>query len=589
MLSKGSVLEDRYRIEGKTGEGGSGAVYQAVQIRTGRRLAVKEIQKSRGENQVRKTLLLLKDLHHPGLPLVLDVLETEQSLLIVMEYIFGNTLQQEMEGRKAAGKGFEPEEILSLGSELCRILLYLHSLSEPLLYRDMKPSNIILSQNGRVVLVDLGSICLCRDTRRQRYTSIGTAGYAAPEQYRKDAKLTLGADIYSLGAVLHHAITGISPAQHPFFFEKITKAAPFLVTGSKGRKYRRLLGLERILEKCTCFRTEDRYEDMEEVLEDLQKPEKCYWAATGLGKVAGALPLVLSLLALCSGLVFFHSEKTIGRLKQEGKAYCLMKAERAEEEQMDSWIQAALDFSPGDGACFAVMLDRMLLDGIFSREEQTRIRELLNQPVKGEGADQEMLLRRNPEACLRFSYQMGSACLYGAEGIPDYSVAEGFFKDVLRAGENWKPEQEGLQAEKELLMRRAEILERICGYRGQQLLKQVQGDRLVSIEEYWKDLTLLLEEDIPAGNILITELGLWREILGLLTDWPSELRNAGISWEEQEEATTIVERLVTGLQDSREAEKYPVIREQLSVLAETVKTVERKRLLLEEAEGLEHE
>lgn len=589
MLRKGSVLEDRYRIEEIIGQGGSGSVYRAIQLRTGRTLAVKEIEKDTGEEAVRRSLMLLKDLKHPGLPLVLDVLETEHFLLIVMEYISGNTLQEEMEGRRRSGKRFSVEEILQLGTNLCEILLYIHTLPDPLIYRDMKPSNIILCRSGRVVLVDLGSLCLCRDTIQKRYDSVGTAGYASPEQYRREQRLAPEADLYSLGAVLHHAITGINPIRKPFSFERITKAAPELLSAKKGRDYRRLMGLELIIEKCTRFRIEDRYEYTEDLLEDLQQPEKCYLAVTGIGKLLHVLPVFLSILALGSGIVFLRSEQAMDHLKQEGKEYCLMKAQRAEGEQVDEWIRSALQFSPGDAACFSTLLDRMLVDGIFSEEEQIRVRELLNRSAEGETEDYETILRRNPEDCFRFSYQMGTACLYGAEGLPDYITAGDFFRDVLAAAENWQPEQEGAKAEKVLLLKRTEILERICSYRGQLLLRNIniQEDRLVSIRTYWEDLSCLLEEDIPAGKLLITEMGLWREVLGILNDWPAELNEAGISWEEQRKAAERISRLVTGLQGSREAEEYPIVREQLEELEKTGEAVEKKRLFLEEAENRE--
>ncbi len=101
---------------------------------------------------------------------------------------------------------------------------------------------------------------------------------------------------------------------------------------------------------------------------------------------------------------------------------------------------------------------------------------------------------------------------------------------------------------------------------------------------YWTDLTGLLEEDLPAGNLLVVELGLWREILGLLQDWPVELEQEGISWQKQAEITEKIAKWNRALKESREAETAPVVRKALDSIERTLQSVERKRTLLIEAE-----
>ncbi len=386
--------------------------------------------------------------------------------------------------------------------------------------------------------------------------------------------------------MLHQLITGINPAEKPFFFEKITAAEPGLLKRCRGEERRKLLGLERVIADCTRFRREDRCQSAETVLEELKDPDGRLFAGRR-GKRQLFTAVVLLGLGFLFSVLSVRSEQQMQQCRLEGRDFCLKKLLRAEEEQTDQWMQAALQLAPGDAVCFSAYLDRMLTDGIFSGQEQIRMRKMLDQKAHRDAQDQETLLHRNAEGCFRFSYRMGTACLYGAEGSPDYTAAGNWLKEAEDSGKAWKPEGDGLKQEKQQLLKRIRILIRICSYRGKVLSGGLQNEGIVSLPMYWKELTGLLEEDLPAGNLLITELGLWREILGLLTDWPSELRRNGVGWGEQREAAERIRNFAGILQNSREAEEYPAVGEQLKLLQHTAEAAERKRLLLEEAEKKE--
>ncbi|MDO4490102.1 MAG: serine/threonine-protein kinase [Lachnospiraceae bacterium] len=583
-MVQGSVLEDRYRIEQKIGAGGNASVYQAVHIRTGRKLAIKVLDRQDSGAALEKRLHMLKNLHHPGLPMILDVLETESSYLIVMEYVEGDTLQQRID--KGSGKQtlFTVRETLHLGVELGEILKYLHTLPEPLLFQDIKPSNIILRPDGSTALVDLGTLCRHNSLAAMPQENKGTLGFAAPEQFRRKGIQGPETDLYSLGAVLHYALTGVSPAETPFSFERITRLRPDLMAGVHWMEKQEILGLEEILEKCTRFRGEERYQSAEEVIRGLKNPARCSPLAKDAEKKTYFVMYLLAILAVCASLSSVRSEAMAVQLKQEGREYYLKKARKAEPEQAKLWIQEALFLSPGDNYCFSVLLDRMLGDGIFSKEEQTEIGQLLAQRAEGEEADQETLMKQNPEEYAEFCYRMGTASLYLVEGLPDYGVCETWFQDMEQAAEQWNPGEEQEKDEKERLIKRGKTFARICRYRGDSLLGSVQTDQAYSIKVYWQDLTGLLEETLPADELPAAELGLWREILGLLADWPAELKRAGISWKQQEQTEEQISRLVDSLLDSGEAGEYPAVTEQLQQLQLTAEGTERKRTLLQEAE-----
>ncbi|MDO4617843.1 MAG: serine/threonine-protein kinase [Lachnospiraceae bacterium] len=583
MFTYGSVLEDRYRIVKQIGTGGSSTVYEAVQIRTGRRLAVKAINGVSAGEVSEQEIPLLKNLKHPGLPIILDVLREQNGLLIVMEYMEGENLQTIKEKRSGEGRPFTPDEVLGIGADLCEILQYLHTRERPLIYRDLKPSNIMILPDGRAALVDLGAVCLAQCAEGDSVSAVGTPGFAAPEQFKEEKVLAPETDLFSLGAVLHSLITGRNPADKLFSFEKITEAAPELRRMYKGEQRRKLAALEKIIGECVRFRMEDRCHSAGKLLIELQNPETVLRSGfSGPGQFAAAV--VLAVLCLVFWLQSVQSEKLLTVIRQEGKEYALTKAKRSEAEQALEWIVQALELSPGDAECFSVLLDQMLLDGVFSEEEQLTIRNLLDRRAEGEVKDHETLMRMNPEAAFRFAYRIGTACLYASEGIPAFLTAENWLEETIACGAEWKPESEGGRQEKQLLLRRTEKLLSICRYRGQILSGGFRGEEPLNIYTYWTELTDLLDEDLPAGNLLITELGLWKEILGLLTDWPAELQSAGVDWENQKEVTDRIGFLTERLLNSREAQQYPAVKTQLEVLSGIAEHAEEKRLLLEEAE-----
>lgn len=584
MLKSGSILEDRYRIGEWIGDGGNGTVYDAVQIRTGRRLAVKEISRETFDAGAEKTLAVLKNIRHPGLPLIIDVLNREQSVLLVMEYIPGRTLEEEMDSRFSGGNGFTVDETLRMGIGLCKILSYLHTLSEPILFRDIKPANIMLRPDGGITLVDLGTLTLQSQLEEESSPSLGTMGYAAPELFRKNAEQGVESDLYSVGAVLHHMITGVNPCQRPFAFRKVRCYRTEGAVNGRNAGSLKLRGLERILEKCTSFRSADRYRSATELRKALEHPGACVFLNDSAEWKRIFLAALLLLFSAGAWLLSVHSELVSQKLREEGAAYCRAKALHTEHEEAFEWLDSALYFSPGDAQAISILLDKILSDGVCTAEEQVRVRSVLDRVEEGEERDNEGLLKESPEEYFRIAYRLGTACLYAAEGIPDHGSAVVWFDEALTAGAAWEPEAEGPEQERVLLMKRAEILKRICSYRGQILSGQLGAEADANLTVYWTDLTELLEEDLPAGNLLPVELGLWREILGLLQDWPAELKQEGISWTEQEEITDKIKIWNRALKDGKEAETAPAVRRMLDSLEGTLVLVEKKRMLLMEAE-----
>lgn len=223
-LAAGVTLANRYLIQEIVGVGGMGAVYRARDLhfpKMVKLVAVKEMVNQARDPLVRKTIVqnfereanVLATLHHPAIPRIFDYFTQDERSYLVMEFIKGKNLEQMINDQE----GFIPEEtVIRWAIELCDVLAYMHNHQpDSIIFRDMKPSNIMLNQHENIVLVDFG---IARPFQTgQRGTQVGTEGYSPPEQYRGDA--TPVADVYALGATLHHLLTKRDPRlEAPFSF-----------------------------------------------------------------------------------------------------------------------------------------------------------------------------------------------------------------------------------------------------------------------------------------------------------------------------------------------------------------------------------
>lgn len=202
--------------------GGMGSVYRARDLHfpnVVKLVAVKEMINTAPDPTVRQTIIqnfereanILVTLNHPSIPKIFDYFTFNERSYLVEEFVHGKDLEQVL----AESEGFLLEDqVIVWGIELCDVLQYLHThRPEPIIFRDMKPSNVMVNQQGHIVLVDFGIAKIFKTG--QKGTMIGTEGYSPPEQYRGEA--TPMADIYSLGATLHHLITRKDPRLEPPF------------------------------------------------------------------------------------------------------------------------------------------------------------------------------------------------------------------------------------------------------------------------------------------------------------------------------------------------------------------------------------
>lgn len=265
MLGVGSVVDGKYKILSEIGHGGMSVVYMAINEKANKTWAIKEVRKDgvMDFEAVKQGLIveteLLKKLKHPNLPSIVDVIEDEHTFLIVMDYIEGNPLSKSLEEF-----GAQPQEyVIEWARQLCDVLGYLHSRTPSIIYRDMKPSNIMLKPDGNLTLIDFGTAREFKEKNLADTTCLGTVGYAAPEQFGGMGQTDARTDIYCLGATLYHLVTGYNPSEPPYEIKPIREINPNLSSG-----------LERILLKCVQRNPEDRYQSCAELMYALEHYEE---------------------------------------------------------------------------------------------------------------------------------------------------------------------------------------------------------------------------------------------------------------------------------------------------------------------------
>lgn len=265
MLEIGSLVDGKYKILSKVGQGGMSVVYMAINEKANKTWAVKEVRKDGvlDFEAVKQGLVaetdILKKLSHPNLPSIIDVIDNDDSFIIIMDYIQGNSLNKALKEY-----GAQPQEyVIEWAKQLCDVLGYLHSSKPPIIYRDMKPSNIMLKPDGNVTLIDFGTAREFKEKNLADTTCLGTVGYAAPEQFGGMGQTDARTDIYCLGATLYHLVTGCNPSEPPYEMKPIREINPSLSSG-----------LERIILKCTQRNPEDRYQSAAELMYALDHYEE---------------------------------------------------------------------------------------------------------------------------------------------------------------------------------------------------------------------------------------------------------------------------------------------------------------------------
>lgn len=255
------ILCNKYEVLKVIAEGGLGIVYLVKDLHLNKLAAVK-VSKNPENPGARefafREMEVLKGLSHSALPGILDFFEEKDNICLVMEYVEGITLEQYL---RKFGR-VEVSLAVKWAVELAEVLQYLHTCNPPVIYRDLKPSNIMIQPDGKLKLIDFGAAFVTSYGQKGEQMMIGTPGYSAPEQWQSGNAGKAG-DVYGLGAVLHEMLTGIGPGQ--LFKER-----------RPVREYDRSISreLEKVIITCLRKRQTERYQSMEQLKKALLNSEK---------------------------------------------------------------------------------------------------------------------------------------------------------------------------------------------------------------------------------------------------------------------------------------------------------------------------
>lgn len=368
MLNIGDIVDDKYKILNKVGQGGMSIVYLAMNERANKQWAIKEVRKdgTKDFEVVKQGLMveteLLKKFNHPSLPSIVDVIDKNDNFLIVMDYIEGNPLSKTLEEY-----GAQPQElVIKWGKQLCDVLGYLHARN--IIYRDMKPSNVMLKPDGNIELIDFGTAREYKGNNLDDTVCLGTIGYAAPEQFGGKGETDGRTDIYCLGATLYHLVTGKHPnVEPPYEIKPIREINPSLSEG-----------LERIIYKCTRLNPLERYQNCEELMYDLEhcdENDKKYRFKQKLKIAAFLTSALFSTIGFSSGIIFNNLALS---KKQEKYENILETAEKQNyEDKYKSYLEA-ISIKPDDKRAYLELINKIYKrDEVFSRDEMNELEEIM--------------------------------------------------------------------------------------------------------------------------------------------------------------------------------------------------------------------
>lgn len=264
VIEVAAVLAGRYEIYKEIGRGGKSVVYLAMDTHLmNKRVAVKVVKKDIdgyllkiAQDSLWVELTTLTKIDHPGVSRIVDFIDGNTAWYVVMDFIDGESLKDLL---RWCGPQSE-EYVVDWAKQLCVILSYLHSQRPPIVYRNMKPGNVMLKPDGSLKLINFGMARRYSGPDHADTVILGTTGYSPPEQYTGHTDPR--SDIYALGMTMHSLLTGVNHAKNQYGYIPVRMYNPALSEG-----------IEQIINRCVQPAPENRYQNCRELLYDLEHPK----------------------------------------------------------------------------------------------------------------------------------------------------------------------------------------------------------------------------------------------------------------------------------------------------------------------------
>ena len=472
MLEIGSVIDGKYKILNVVGKGGMSVVYLAMNERANKQWAIKEVRKDGMQSfeVVKQNLVaetdLLKKLNHPHLPSIIDVIDCDDTFLIVMDYIEGNPLSKALETSGAQNQ----DDVIEWAKQLCDVLGYLHSRKPPIIYRDMKPSNVMLKPDGNVMLIDFGTAREFKYSSVADTTCLGTQGYAAPEQFGGHGQTDARTDIYCLGATMYHLVTGHNPATPPYEMYPIRQWNPMLSSG-----------LEEIILKCTQRNPEDRYQSCAELLyaldhyKDLDIENKKVQSFKWKTFLASFIMTIVMLV----GTIGFSAGLTV-QTSSTYESYIANGDSAVSQDAAEKYYLDAINVDPANPLAYQKLLERCtsdtIKDAIYEHEDE------LKSKYPSEYAD-------------NVAYKLGQALYFSYVPSSQKSESENFSMAGITVSQRWLDIAQKMGST-EQIKHRAELLSSMSKAYQNMSGKSLEGDPVEEVKEYWNNLVEIASPNI---------------------------------------------------------------------------------------------
>ena len=481
MLEIGSVIDGKYKILNVVGKGGMSVVYLAMNERANKQWAIKEVRKDGMQSfeVVKKNLVaetdLLKKLNHPHLPSIIDVIDCDDTFLIVMDYIEGNPLSKALETSGAQNQ----DDVIEWAKQLCDVLGYLHSRKPPIIYRDMKPSNVMLKPDGNVMLIDFGTAREFKYSSVADTTCLGTQGYAAPEQFGGHGQTDARTDIYCLGATMYHLVTGHNPATPPYEMYPIRQWNPMLSSG-----------LEEIILKCTQRNPEDRYQSCAELLyaldhyKDLDIENKKVQSFKWKTFLASFIMTIVMLV----GTIGFSAGLTV-QTSSTYESYIANGDSAVSQDAAEKYYLDAINVDPANPLAYQKLLERCTSDSKLSEDEYNTIKDAIYEH------EDELKSKYPSEYADNVAYKLGQALYFSYVPSSQKSESENFSMAGITVSQRWLDIAQKMGST-EQIKHRAELLSSMSKAYQNMSGKSLEGDPVEEVKEYWNNLVEIASPNI---------------------------------------------------------------------------------------------
>lgn len=371
----GTVIDGKYEILKQIGKGGMSTVYLAMDKRLNKQWAVKEIsRKGFGKNneeivnEVPADAEMMKALDHPAIPTIVDIIDHRDNefIYVVMDYVEGESLDKVL-----AEYGAQPQDlVIDWVKQICDALGYLHNQKPPIIYRDMKPANVMLKPEGNIKIIDFGIAREYKEGNLADTTVLGTKGYASPEHYggrQTDER----SDIYTLGMTMHHLLTGVDPRPADSIYAPIRQWNPELSGG-----------LERIIDKCVSPDPKDRYQNCNELLYALDHytEEEDSFKKKQKRKLASfVVSISLAVIFAVSGLV----TNNLATNAENNNYDNLIEINNLDYSVANENITKAIAINKSDARAYESFLNYIIADDNVTEQESQGISKFLNDLKSG--------------------------------------------------------------------------------------------------------------------------------------------------------------------------------------------------------------